>query len=99
METAHLPGTQFSPADDDVEDRAELGEVGRPELIADSMLSPASSLMDAVFSSTNTCHCREAARRSMKSTAKTGGRGRGPQEGLPCPRSGHPKHREPPGDS
>ena len=62
-----------------------------------STLSPARSLMDAVFSSTNTCRCREAARRSRKSTAKTGGRGRGPQEGLPCPRSGRPQQSEPPG--
>lgn len=56
-----------------------------------STLSPACSLTDAVFSSTNTCHCRETTRRSRKPTAKTGGRGRGPQQGLPtrglgCPR-------------
>lgn len=40
METAHPPGTQFPPAEDEVEDQAELGKVCRPELIADLHVVP-----------------------------------------------------------
>lgn len=45
-----------------------------------STLSLAFILTGAVFSSTDSCHCREATRRSRKSTVKTQGRGRGPQQ-------------------
>ena len=85
METAHPPGTQFSLAEDEVENRAELGKVGRPELTADLQVVARLQPHGCRVLIHKHLPLQGGRKEEQEVSCKDRRRGRGPQEGLPCP--------------